>query len=64
MMKRAKSATLAEIMKATGWQPHTVRGVRQPVGEQRRREDRILQERGRRTHVQDRQVARSIVHPI
>ena len=26
MMKRAKGATLAEIMKETGWQPHTVRG--------------------------------------
>ena len=26
MMKRSKGATLAEIMKATGWQPHTVRG--------------------------------------
>jgi hypothetical protein len=26
MMKRAKGATLAEVMKATGWQPHTVRG--------------------------------------
>jgi hypothetical protein len=26
MMKRTKSATLPEIMKATGWQPHTVRG--------------------------------------
>jgi hypothetical protein len=25
MMKRAKGATLAEIMTATGWQPHTVR---------------------------------------
>jgi len=26
MMKRAKGATLAEIMSATGWQRHTVRG--------------------------------------
>jgi hypothetical protein len=26
IMKRAKGATLAEIMKATGWQAHTVRG--------------------------------------
>jgi hypothetical protein len=26
MMKRAKGATLSEIMKSTGWQPHTVRG--------------------------------------
>src|SRR5437016_9601755 len=26
MMTRAKGATLAEIMQATGWQKHTVRG--------------------------------------
>jgi hypothetical protein len=26
MMKRAKGATLPEIMKLTEWQPHTVRG--------------------------------------
>ena len=26
MMKRAMGATLAEIMQATGWQKHTVRG--------------------------------------
>jgi transcriptional regulator len=25
-MKRAKGATSAEIAKATGWQPHTIRG--------------------------------------
>jgi hypothetical protein len=26
LMERAKGATLPEIRKATGWQPHTVRG--------------------------------------
>jgi Protein of unknown function (DUF3489) len=26
MMKRAKGATLDEIMEATGWQKHTIRG--------------------------------------
>jgi len=26
LMKRARGATLAEIMKTMGWQPHTVRG--------------------------------------
>ena len=26
MMKRAKGATLAEIVKARDWQPHTIRG--------------------------------------
>ena len=26
LMKRAKGVTLSEIMKATGWQAHTVRG--------------------------------------
>jgi len=26
MMKRAKGATITEIVKATGWQKHTVRG--------------------------------------
>jgi hypothetical protein len=33
MMKRSKGATLPEIMKGTGWQPHTVRGfVSGPLG--------------------------------
>jgi Protein of unknown function (DUF3489) len=31
MMKRAKGATLPEIMKATGWQPHGA-GLRQHPG--------------------------------
>jgi hypothetical protein len=26
MMRRANGATLAEVMEATGWQAHTVRG--------------------------------------
>jgi len=32
MMKRAKDATLAEIMETTGWQPHTVRGFVSVLG--------------------------------
>jgi hypothetical protein len=32
MMKRAKGATLDEIMEATGWQKHTVRGFVSIVG--------------------------------
>ena len=32
MMKRAKGATLAEIMEATGWQAHTVRGFDSILG--------------------------------
>jgi Protein of unknown function (DUF3489) len=34
MMKRAKGATLAEIMEATGWQAHTVRGFVSILGSQ------------------------------
>src|SRR5450759_969590 len=32
MMTRAKGATLAEIMQATGWQKHTVRGFASILG--------------------------------
>jgi hypothetical protein len=32
MMKRAKGVTLAEIMEATGWQKHTVRGFVSVLG--------------------------------
>jgi hypothetical protein len=32
LMKRAKGATLAEIITATGWQPHTVRGFVSTLG--------------------------------
>jgi uncharacterized protein DUF3489 len=32
MMKRAKGATLAEIVEATGWQAHTVRGFDSILG--------------------------------
>jgi len=34
-MKRAKGATLGEIMKATGWQAHTVRGFVSILGKKR-----------------------------
>ena len=49
MMKRAKGATLAEIVAGA----HRAR-LRQHPGQQGRREDRIVQERRRRTDVQDR----------
>jgi hypothetical protein len=56
MMKRAKSATLEEIVKATGWQPHTVRGFVSILGSKGRREDRVVQER-RFGHAPGRRIA-------
>jgi hypothetical protein len=63
MLKRAKGATLDEIMEATGWQKHTVRGFVSILGRQGRREDRVLEERRRRAHVQGRKVARPVSFP-
>ena len=42
MMKRAKGATLAEIMAVTKWQAHTVRGLVSILGSKGRRENRIV----------------------
>lgn len=50
LMKRAKGAKLAEIVKATGWQAHTVRGFISILRKKRRQEDRIIQECGRRPY--------------
>ena len=50
MMKRAKGATLPEIMKATGWQSHTVRGFVSILGsreERRSSRPRTLRANGR-----------------
>ena len=35
MVRRAKSGTLAEIVEATGWQKHTVRGFVSILGSKR-----------------------------
>jgi hypothetical protein len=35
LIGRAKGATLAEIIKATGWQPHSVRGFLSTAGKKR-----------------------------
>ena len=56
MMRRAKGVTLAEIVEATGWQKHTVRGLRQHPGQQGRAEDRVLKELRRRAQLPHREV--------
>ena len=57
MMKRAKGATLAEIVEATGWQKHTVRGFVSILGSKGGREDRVLEERRRGAQLPHREVA-------
>ena len=58
LMKRAKGATLAEIVKTTGWQPHTIRGFVSILRQQGRRENRIVEERRRRAELPHHEVAR------
>ena len=41
MMKRTKGATLAEIIKAAGWQKHAVRGLREHPDDHRRDRRRV-----------------------
>ena len=56
LMKRAKGATLAEIMAvevASTYSP----GLRQHTGQQGRRASRVVQERWGRADVQDREIA-------
>ena len=55
MMKRAKGATLAEIMKATGWQKHTVRGFVSILGKKGGEKIDSSKSSGP-AHVQDREV--------
>ena len=61
MMNRAKGATLPEMIKATGWQPHTVRGfvsiLRSQGGEKIESSKNAAGERGRR-------VLGSCFHPV
>jgi hypothetical protein len=58
LMKRAKGAKLAEIMKETGWQAHTVRGFMSVLGKKgdEKIESSIM--RSGRADVQDRQIVR------
>ena len=57
MMKRAKGVTLAEIMEATGWQKHTVRGFVSILGS-KGGETIESSKRSRGEDVQNREAAR------
>lgn len=58
-MRGPGGATLPEIMETTSWQAHTVRGFVSILGGKGRAEDRILQERRRRTNVPNLEIARA-----
>ena len=57
MMKRAKGATLAEIMKAIDWQPRTVRGFVTILGSKGGEKIESSKNAAGRTDVQDREIA-------
>ena len=50
LMKRTKGATLAEIMKETGWQAHTVRGFVSILGKNGEKVESSKSEAGERTY--------------
>ena len=63
MMKRAKGATLPEMMKATGWQPHTVRGFVSILGSKGGEKIESSRNAAGRTDGQDRKIASANSRP-
>ena len=63
MMKRAKGATLPEIMKTTGWQPHTVRGFVSILGSKGRETIESSKNAKGRTDLQDREIVQVTRRP-